>query len=413
MRAAAISGSGFAERLNSVVETFRLFRQDIVPLCAAETPISDYVRSFAACHLQEKYAMGGPITDYSGNFIGAEHVLDLHKLILDLCERLYGSAYADPRPSTGVGAVTNLMMTLSQQGQKVVLQGADAGGHPSMGHICTRLGLETIELPYDYDALEMSPTETSEVVHQCGADFLFLAPSDILYPPRFDKLSIPAETTVIYDATQTLGLIASGTLPNPIADHPRMIILGGTHKTLPGPSSGLILTSNLEIARKIDGELSPKYLRHSQPHQMAALAACLIEHIAIGRAYGARIQAFSRRLSGEFRDLGLEVIERTGEASRTHQVFVAVPRDELEAIYQRFAHAGITLNMKPKRLFRGSGLRLGVQEIARYRWELDDLGGLAELIAAIIRNEGEEQGWRSCVLSMAERNAMRSDLLVG
>lgn len=160
--------ASYVERLDAVLETFRSFRQDVVPLCAAETPISDYVRSFAASPIQEQYAMAGPLTAYDGNFIGSEHVLNLHRLIIDLCQTLYGACYADPRPSTGVGAVTNLLMTLTKAGQRVILQSPDAGGHASMGHICHRLGLETIELPFDYDRMDIAIADRDRRACRCG-----------------------------------------------------------------------------------------------------------------------------------------------------------------------------------------------------------------------------------------------------
>jgi len=131
----------YAQRLDDVLLNFDKFREHIIPLCAAETPISDYVREFSSSGIQEKYAMGGPLAPKSGNFIGAEHVIDLHQLVIDLCEKLYGSIYADPRPSTGIGAVTNLLMTLSEPGQTIALQTTDSGGHASMAPVCQRLGL--------------------------------------------------------------------------------------------------------------------------------------------------------------------------------------------------------------------------------------------------------------------------------
>lgn len=84
-----------------------------------------------------------------GTSSGAEHVLNLHQLFIELCRTLYSASYADPRPSTGVGPVTNLPMTLTNAGQRIVLQTSDSGGHASTAHICRRLGREMIELPFD------------------------------------------------------------------------------------------------------------------------------------------------------------------------------------------------------------------------------------------------------------------------
>ncbi|MGJ8690792.1 MAG: hypothetical protein ACSHXZ_14880 [Gammaproteobacteria bacterium] len=400
----------YAQRLDDVLRNFEKFREHVVPLCAAETPISEYVRALSSSELQEKYAMGGPLAPKSGNFIGAENVLELHTLIIDLCKILYGSAYADPRPSTGIGAVTNLLMTLSEPGQTIALQTTASGGHASMAPVCRRLGLDIFDIPYDFERLNFDFEALSELARERKPDFVLLSPSDVLYPPPFQQLRVGSETTILYDATQLLGLISGGVIANPLNTLARFVVVGGTHKTLPGPSSGLILTSNLEIAQLIDSELNPKYLRHSQPNQMAALAACLIEQIGIGEAYARRIRAFSQHLSKSLKTNGLDVIQDGEHASQTHQIFLSLPDGASESVYTRFGKAGITLNTKSKALFRGEGLRLGVQEIARYRWCEDDLDELAMLIANIVHSNGTPEKWSSHVRTLSRLNSFDPNL---
>jgi glycine hydroxymethyltransferase len=392
-----------AQRLQRILSEHQDFRRTIVPLCAAETPVSDFVRSFMADPIHEKYAMGGPLVPAADNFIGARHVLDLHQLTIDLCRDIFGASYADPRPLSGTGAVTNLLMTLSEPGQRILLQTSDSGGHASMAPICRRLGLEIINLPYEFDRFQVDVLATRDL-DVASIDFALIAPSDVLYPPPLEALELPESTTVVYDATQTLGLIASGHLPSPFGCHPRLVVSGGTHKTLPGPSSGLLMTENEEIARRLDAELSPKFVRHSHPHHMAALCATLIEHRAIGHDYADRIRAHVELLSSSLCDEGLTVLQDGERVSETHQVFLSVPADELEAAYRRALGAGITLNKKRKPLFRRSGLRLGVQEIARYRWEAEDVERLAEVLGRLLRDDVPVETLREVVRELAKLN---------
>jgi glycine hydroxymethyltransferase len=372
-----------AARLNAILRQHQEFRSHIVPLCAAETPISDYVRAFLVDPIHEKYAMGGPARPPAENFIGAEYVLDLHQLTIELCRETFGARYADPRPLSGTGAVTNLLMTLSEPGQQVLLQTSASGGHASMAPICRRLGLEIVDLPYDYATFQVDAERCQEIAGE-AIDFVLIAPSDILYPPEFESLGLPESTTVIYDATQTLGLIASGHLPCPLDAHRRLVISAGTHKTLPGPSSGLLLTNNKEIAARLDSELSPKFVRHSHPHHIAALCATLIEHRAIGTRYSQRIRDHAGTLTAALTAAGLRVLQDGARRTETHQVFLHVAASHLDASYNRAAAAGITLNAKRKPLFRDSGLRLGVQEIARYRWSASDIERLASVLAGVV-----------------------------
>jgi glycine hydroxymethyltransferase len=383
----------------------------VVPLCAAETPISDFVRSFLTDEIHEKYAMGGPVVPQSENFIGAEHVLDLHRLTIDLCRESFGARYADPRPLSGTGAVTNLLMTLSEPGHRVLLQTSASGGHASMAPICRRLGLKIIDLPYDYGRFNIDVQACREIADG-SIDFVLFAPSDILYAPDLSAAAFPDSTTVVYDATQTLGLIATGHLPSPLDEHPRLVVSGGTHKTLPGPSSGLLMTNNAEIAARLDSELSPKFVRHSHPHHTAALCATLIEHKAIGHRYSERIREHARTLAAALRREGLEVLQDGQRATETHQVFLHIPASELDRAYDRAAAAGITLNTKRKPLFRDSGLRLGVQEIARYRWSSGDVERLASVIRGVIVADVAVAELRAEVCDLAQLNTFADDMCI-
>jgi glycine hydroxymethyltransferase len=395
-------------RLDAILRRHQEFRRHVIPLCAAETPVSSYVRSFMSDSIHEKYAMGGPLRLQPRNFVGAEHVLDLHQLTVDLCQESFGAKYADPRPLSGTSAVTNLLMTLSEPGQRVLLQTSASGGHPSMAPICRRLGLEIVDLPYDYDRFQIDPRAWHETAQQI--DFVLFAPSDILYAPDFTALDFIPTSTVIYDATQTLGLIASGHLPCPLDAHPRLVISAGTHKTLPGPSSGLLMTNNEDIALRLDTELSPKFVRHSHPHHMAALCASLIEHQAIGRRYSDRIREHATTLAAALEAEGLLVLQDGTRRTETHQLFVHVEASHLDSAYERAGAVGITLNQKRKPLFRDSGLRLGVQEIARYKWSATDLGDLATILAGVIVGDTSVQALRGRAEALTEHNVFVEEM---
>lgn len=405
------AASIYEERLEGILRDHIEFRRHVVPLCAAETPISDFVRSFLCDAIHEKYAMGGPLVPAAENFIGASFVLDLHKLTIDLCRELFGAWYSDPRPLSGTAAVTNLLMTLSEPGQRILLQGSASGGHASMAPICQRLGLEIVNMPYDYEHFQPDVAACRKIVAQ-PVDFVLFAPSDILYAPPLEALGLSAATTVVYDATQTLGLIAAGHLPSPLDAHPRLVVSGGTHKTLPGPSCGLLMTQNEEIARRLDSELSPKFVRHTQPHHIAGLCATLIEHQQVGRRYSERIREHTNTLSHALAARGLGVLQDGDRVSETHQVFLHVPATELDAVYRRALEIGVTLNAKRKPLFRDTGLRLGVQEIARYRWGTSDIEDLAGLIADLVECERPVAELRQRAREMTRLNVFVPEVTV-
>ncbi len=395
--------AAWTDRLAAILAEHDEFRRHVVPLCAAETPLSPFVRAFLSHPIHETYAMGGPLRPATDNFAGADFVLDLHRLVIELVRDAFGVAYADPRPLSGTHAVTTLLMTLSRPGQRILLQSSDSGGHASMLPICRRLGLDVVELPYDFDRLQVD-VDVAGQIDLDGFDFVLVAPSDLLYPPALDEIAFPPQTIVMYDATQSLGLIAAGRAPNPFTMPHRMVLSAGTHKTLPGPSSGLIVTDDAELAEAIDGQLSPKFLRHSHPHHIAAMGAAMIEHRAFGSAYSDRIRSFARELSRSLEAWGLDVIQDGARRTETHQVFLHIAEEALEEVAARARMAGLTINTKRKPLFRSTGLRLGVQELARYQWSLPLIDRLAEVIASVVDRSKPVGPLRAEVMRLAQHN---------
>jgi len=71
---------------------------------------------------------------------------------------------------------------------------------------------------------------------------------------------------------------------------------------------------------------------------------------------------------------------------------------------------GITLNGKRKRLFHDSGLRIGVQEIARYRWTESELESLAALLADIVSSDKPVDSLRPRALALARHNTFADDM---
>lgn len=404
------TGSSEAIRLNKVLAEHQRFRSGVVPLCAAETPVSDYVRAFMVDSIHETYAMGGPRVPLRDNFAGSQFVLDLHQLTIDLCKTVYGAEYADPRPHSGTGAVTNALMTLSEPGQRILLQTAASGGHASMLPICQRLGLEVQELPYDFERFDIDRDAIADL-DLADIDFVLYAPSDVIYPSSIADVDFAPETTVMLDLTQTLGLIASGHHANPlVGTHAKTIVTGGTHKTLPGPTSGLLMTNHPEIADRLDSELSPKFVRNSHPHHIAALCATLIEQRQVGKSYSDRIVEFAHALTNDLADVGCRILQDGPRVTETHQVFVHVADDKLDTTYARMIRSGLTLNKKRKRLFASSGLRLGVQDIARSCWSRERLPSLASLVSRLIGNEIDPADAVQAVKELAVNNTLEPTL---
>lgn len=376
------------EYLNKLVDDFNNYHKVTLPLCAAENIISDFCKLPLCGNFQEHYIMG---SEYSynnyQNFIGSDYLLPFYQMIGEECKLLFNSKYTDARTFTGMNCLTTLLMTLTAIGDKILILGDEWGGHSSVKEVCKRLGLETYFLPYDPSNFDIEYEAANKIIKSKNINFILLAPSDILFNLDVYKFNLDS-TILLYDVSQIMGLIAGKCIESPLNYSNSIVIFGGTHKTLPGPASGLIMTNNAYIYNKLDEQINPKYLRNTQMHQKVCLLYALLEMEYFGDEYAHNIVNISNILSFKLSTMyDFHIPCKNDLYSQTHQIFLYLPYDTTRIFYNNALMLGITLNSKYKQLFHGSGIRLGTQEIARYKWNDEDILDNIALILSELRYE--------------------------
>ena len=379
---------------NSLCKCTEYYRST-VPLCAAENVISDFSKLPLSGDFQERYIMGSAYSfNLESNFIGSQFLFPIYSMIHEECNVLFGKCFADARTLSGMNCLTTILMSLTKLNDKVAILPAAWGGHPSVQPVCERLGLEVHELPYDHEKWDINYSAANQLINDKKINYVLLAPSDIIHPLDVAQLNLD-KCVLLYDVSQTMGLIAGGVSPNPI-NLKNTVLFGGTHKTIPGPASGLILTQNEDMYKKMDSKINPQYLRHTQMHQVASLLFSLIEVEFFGHEYATQILKTSNKL-GELLEMnGFDVARIKRQYSETHQLFIFCDMQEMTRIFRNAIRYGVTLNKKEKALFRNSGIRLGTQEIARYGW--DESAFL--LICGILNELREKQPNRQRVIAL-------------
>ena len=382
----------FLDNFRTIIKNFKDNNRKGIPLCAAENIMSDFARLPLKSELQEKYIMGGTINyQEEDNFIGSDLLFPIYESITKSCSILFNANYSDSRTLSGMNTITTLLMSLSSSGDKILLHMPDAGAHASMPYVSQRLGLEIIEMPYDYENYNFDIKKINEIIENENIRIVLFSPSDILFSPNFSDLIIKKDTYVIYDATQTLGLIAGKVLPNPLEEYENIILVGGTHKTMPGPTKGLILIQNMKIAELIDTKINPTYLRNTQMHHVLSLLFTLKELEYFGNEYANQIVRNSQILGEELEKYGFKVIKKNNIYSETHQIFLEMEHSKLKEFHNNCIYYNITINEKFKKIFNYSGVRIGVQEISRYNWNKNELQDVALLLSKIRDNNNETE----------------------
>lgn len=385
------------DELYVLVEDFEKYHNEALPLCAAENMISPFANLPLTLGFQERYIMNNTYSfNMDDNFIGCEKLYPFYKKLSDVCLRVFGAQYTDARPFTGMHCIDMITKTICKPGDKMMILGKEYGGHASVKPVVERLGVTTYDAPYDLAENDLDYKGVNEMICSEGIKYILLAPSDLIKPLNVELINTK-NCVLLYDCSQVMGLIAAKLCPNPLLTMDNIIMFGGTHKTFPGPASGLIMTNKEELHNLMETEINPKYLRHSQMHQKISLLFALIEFERYGRDYMQKMVDSANYIGSKLREYGFIISDIHGRISETHQVHILTSKNLMDTIYENASKCKITLNKKHKNLFHGYGIRLGTQEIARYGWGEDALDKISLAIKMIAEKDVDVEKVRNLI----------------
>lgn len=370
------------DEYNQLCRDLNSYENTIIPLCAAENYVSEFCMAPLISNFEGKYSF----KESSGNnsFIGGEYVERLNELLKKQCKKLFQANYTNTETLTGINCFTVCAMSLLSSEDVVLVTTPEQGGHASIPIILNSIGVKYDSIPYDYSNYQIDYEKINQLCQSRKYTYLIFCQSDILNPPDLKQIILPSSMGIIYDSTQTLGLIASGIIQNPLIATDNLVLIGGSHKTLPAPSCGLIMTNNKCYEKKLQKHITPDYLRNTQPNHSAALLLSLIEQEECGYKYQKLIVDIANMLGEQLSCSGFKVAKINSELyTSTHQLFILMNEDETTSFYATAKQYNITLNKKHKKLFNNDGIRIGTQQIARYNWSKKEIKLLTQLLCSI------------------------------
>lgn len=378
----------FYSKYKETVDAFNVFRENALPLCAAENIISEFSKRPLMYGLQERYILGGYLNyDEEENMIGSKKLLPFYEIVADQCKKMFNAYYTDCRSLSGMNAMQNILMALVKRDDTLLILSSESGGHAALPNILDKLGINYIEVIFNYKDIDYDYNYINEILDKNNINSILFAPSDIIFFPDFKKINVPENTILIFDASQVMAFYINNQEKNPLYMKYKVILMGGTHKTIPGVAKALIMTNNEAVAKKIDDTINPLYLRNTHLQNVASLILTLIEMEYYAEEYCKNMKNNSNYLGKKLSEYGMDVINRNGKFSETHQLFIHLEKNDLNRVYSTACELGVTLNKKNKKLFRGYGIRLGVQEVTRYGWDYKEMDLIAEILYLIYINE--------------------------
>lgn len=334
-------------------------------------------------------------------------------IAVDLAKRLFRAEFADVRPIAGVTANLSVYTAFTEPGDVMLSLAIPNGGHITygpkrVGGTAGRVrGLDVEYLPFDEESMNVDVDAARRKIEKLTAEgrkprIVVFGGSLFLFPHPVRELSDYLRSMDIkaaYDGAHVLGLIAGGEFQDPLREGAD-VMMGSTHKTLPGPQGGVVLSWE-RYADQIKQAVFPSNVSNHHLHHVAGKAVAFAEMLAFGREYASQVVRNARRLAEELASRGFKVLGEAKGYTRSHQVVLDVTRNGGGmSVEKRLEDSNIIVNrnLLPYDLREGrsykdpGGIRIGVQEVTRLGMKEGEMADVAEFIArVIIRNEPPER----------------------
>ena len=377
--------------IHAVLENELDRQRHTLEMIASENFVPQAVLEAQGSVLTNKYAEGYPGKRYYG---GCEFVDVAENLAIDRAKQLFGAAYANVQPHSGAQASASVLHALAAPGDTILGLELAHGGHLTHGmklnfsgkvYNATSYGVDPTTFLVDMDKVRDLAKEHKPTVLIAGWS---------AYPRHLDfaafrDIADEVGARLWVDMAHFAGLVAAGLHPSPI---PHADVVSTTvHKTLGGPRSGLIVSRDEDLAKKLNSAVVPGQQGGPLMHVIAAKAIAF--KLAMEPAFRDRqertvrgAQALTSRLTqADAQAAGVDVL--TG-GTDVHLALVDLrnsPTDGQQA--EDLLHeVGITVNRNavpfdPRPPMVTSGVRIGTPALATRGFGDEEFAEVADIIA--------------------------------
>jgi glycine hydroxymethyltransferase len=360
-------------------------------MIASENYVSKSVLEATGSILTNKYAEGYPGHKYYG---GCEVIDQIESLAIERLKKLFGCKFANVQPHSGSSANMGAYFATVKPGDVIIGQSLDAGGHLTHGSKVSFSGMLYESYGYglsektgqlDYDEIQKLAKKVKPKMIMCG----YSAYPRAIDFKKFRKIADSVGAYLIADIAHIAGLVATGYHSSPIgiAD----IVTSTTHKTLRGPRSGIIMTNNEELAKKINKAIFPNLQGGPLEHVIAAKAVAFAEAAKPGfKVYIKKVLENMKALSETLMAFDFDLV--TG-GTDNHLILVDLRKKNLTGIHfeTSLCAAGISVNKNavpgdPNPPQVTSGIRVGTAALTTRGMGKKEMKRIGELFNRVAEN---------------------------
>src|SRR5213593_3254607 len=386
--------------INEQVDRHHAWFSKSLPMIASENVISPMAREMLVTDFGDRYAEGLPHERY---YQGNVFVDEVEDRVVALAKKLFRVRHMDPRLISGTVANMAVYFALLEPGDIMTSVALTHGAHISSARFgaAGMRGVNNVNYPFDVERMNIDVDETAKLLRLVKPKVAAFGQSVFLFPTPLRELRDAFQEAgchVWYDGAHVMGLIAGGQFQDPLHEGAD-VLTGSTHKTLPGPQHGILLSDSQDekFIKRLQRAVFPGVVSNHHLHAMAALGITLAEFLEFGRDYAAQIVRNAKALAQALHERGIKALAEKHGFTQSHAIAldvaalgggakVAGDLEKANIITNKNLLPWDTSSVKP------SGIRLGTQELTRLGMRESEMDQVADLFARVaVKHEPPEK----------------------
>jgi len=396
-------------QISQWIEDHEAWRKQCMNLIASENALSQAVRDALNNDLVQRYGnyLGRDLTNrrYSGSRFIQRIEVGLEEIVQDV----FGASEVELRAISGHVAGLAVIMATCKPGDTVLEIAGEDGGHRLAAKAVESplIDLEVLPIPFDDQAYNIDINATVKLIDEVQPRLIIFGSSNFLFPNPVKELRSylgdSSEVVLAYDASHVFGLIACGFFQDPLVEGAD-VAFGSTHKTLPGPQGGLIISNDNKLMDVISVAVYPGVVTNHHLMRSPALGIALLE-MKNHPQYAHQVILNAQALGEGLHEGGLKVVASDRGYTRSHTVLVATSdygsgRD----IAKRLEEADIMCSYtKLPESYGTEGIRMGTSEVTRLGADERDMKEAADIIMDVLRGAVKPEKAREASHAWARR----------
>jgi glycine hydroxymethyltransferase len=361
--------------------------EDSINLLPSENVTSPQVRALLSSDFGHRYTL--PVNaKYAGEFLengyrGTRITTEIELAAEQLACEVFRSEHACVQPLSGHIAAMIAIVSVARRGDTMCAIPVEYGGYDGYGqaYLPDIFGLKACALPFDPNTYTVQTEKAVAMIRKRKPRVVILGASFIPFPYDMKPVREACDetgTTLMYDGSHVLGLIAGGEFQKPMEEGAE-VLYGSTHKSFFGPQGGLVVTNSHDAHCNIRKNLTWRIVDNIHWNRAAALGQALIESKTHGGRYAKQVVNNSKRLGRELSERGFPLMFGDLGFTQSHQLII--DQKKLKKTYGSSMN-DFSVRVEKSNLIIDSVGRLGTSEITRMGVKEKDLPELADLFLA-------------------------------